>query len=118
MKHDYPKDAAIVVPEDCSALFTQAAQTIKAGSDGSIRHLAPETPCTRAGRFVHNIIPASALDNREKHRIGTIADDGKISFFAEAYLRSHNDAPKIKWDPAVAAALQNVVNELKPGLAS
>lgn len=113
MKHYIPTDAAQAASE-ISALFTQVADTIKAESKNTIRHLAPETPCFRAGNLVYNEMPASGMDPRSVVRLGRIGDDGKLSFFASAYTKGYNDTPVIKLDTEgkVALAIQAAALEL------
>ncbi len=100
---------------DCGDIFARVAHEIRIQSDGSIRHLAPDTPCVKAGNLVYNIVPSSALDGREKHRIGRISEEGRITFVAEAFVRSHAETPKVKDSDSAIAVLRDIAKELHIG---
>lgn len=107
--------AAHDAPIECGALFKAAAELIQISSDRSIRHLAKDTPCVRAGRFVYNEEQPSALDSRLKQRIGIIGDDGEIVFVAEAFSKLLSDTPTVKNSEKTFPVLREIISELSFG---
>lgn len=97
---------------ECGELFARVAKQIQLQSDRSVRHLAPDTPCIRAGNIVLNVEPPSAHDPREKQRIGIIGDDKKITFVAVAFAKSQSETPKVKDSDSAIIVLRELANEL------